>query len=142
VEFRDEPEILSTALNPESPIFKSYAEKGKKERGKGLTKFTAVFDAACIRAWGNLDLKRFSPHDIRDFLQSTLESQKVNDNVIAPFLGHRKKGTDKYYSSHGVEELQQVFKNALPFLVPKTVGKLELRAKHINNLKFKKRGGY
>ena len=43
-----------------------------------------------LAAWKDLELKRFSPHDNSDVLQSALENV-VNDNMIAPMLAHKPK---------------------------------------------------
>jgi hypothetical protein len=85
----------------------------------------AVFADASLMAWHDLEKKRFSCHDFRDFLQSKLESAGINANIISPFLAHQVKGTDFHYSSHEVDELGEKFKIALPFLLPQTVEKVK-----------------
>jgi len=71
-------------------------------------------------AW-NDENKKFSPQDMRDFLQSALEKVEVNPNLVSPLLGHKVKGVDKHYSNHDVEEFLQVFVKVLPLLIPQTI---------------------
>ena len=86
-------------------------------------------------AWHNLEKKRFSPHDIRDLTQSALESSGANSNVISRILAHKVKGVDSQYSAHFEDELLQVYKHALPWLMPTTKAEIkqetdDIRAKY------------
>ena len=58
-------------------------------------------------------------------MQSALENKIANPNFIAPFLGHKVKGTDFHYSNHDLEELRAKFKESLPYLIPETTGQLK-----------------
>ena len=65
---------------------------------------------------------RFSPHDIRDVLQSTFEKPEIrmNPNLIKPLMSHKVGGVDGHYSSHTDDEYLTAFKLAVPYLVPTT----------------------
>lgn len=106
------------------PIFIAYR---KEKRIKGLSAFSIEgnFGKASLRAWHDLELKRFSPHDFRSFVQTALENAGINSNIIAPLLGHKAKGIDFHYSEHDVSDLLQKFKIALPFLLPQSVEKVK-----------------
>jgi integrase len=116
------------AVTDDSPLLMVY-QMNKSNKGKGdrLKSLTLIFEDACLMAWHDLEAKRFSPHDLRDFVQSALENAKVHPNLIAPLLGHKVKGVDFHYSSHDLDELLQVFKSALPWLLPESIE--ELKAK-------------
>jgi hypothetical protein len=100
------------------PLFISLRKAGKIGR---LRSANPIFSEASIRAWQNLEQKRFSPHDVRDFLQSGLESANVHGNIIAPFMAHKVKGVDFHYSAHEIIELLVKFRSALPWLVPQSI---------------------
>jgi len=110
-------------ITPESPIFIAY-RKSKKIAPLMTQSINAKFTKAALVAWGDLEQKRFSPHDFRDFLQSKLESAGINSNVISPMLAHKVKGTDFHYSSHEVSELLQKYKKALSYLLPQSIEKI------------------
>jgi len=111
-------------VKPESPLFLAY-RKSKKIEGLKTQRIEAIFANASLAAFHDLEQKRFSPHDFRDFLQSKLESAGLNSNIISPFLAHKVKGTDFHYSSHDVDELREKLKTALPYLLPQTVEKVK-----------------
>lgn len=77
-------------------------------------------------AW-NDENKKFSPQDMRDFLQGALEKVEVTPNLVSPLLGHKVKGVDKAYSNHDIDEFLQVFVKALPLLIPQTVEDVKLK---------------
>ena len=122
--YKVEAERKGYTLNDDSPIFIAYNQKGKV-RPLGVPAINCVFNEASLTAWHDLETKRFSPHDFRDFVQSSLESAGINSNVISPILAHKIKGVDKHYSSHDVEELKGKYKTALPYLLPLTVAKVK-----------------
>ena len=130
-------------MNDDSPIFVGY-HNNKKTLAITTPSINSAFDKCSLAIWHDLELKRFSPHDFRDFLQSGLENAGINANLISPILGHKVKGIDNHYSSHGIEELKEKYKTALPYLLPQTNGALksELEAtkihqqKEIDNLKI------
>ena len=111
-------------LNDDSPIFIAYNQKGIV-KPLGVPAINVVFNEASLTAWHDLEIKRFSPHDFRDFFQSSLESAGINSNVISPMMSHKVKGVDKHYSSHEIEELKEKYKTAMPYLLPQTVEKLK-----------------
>ena len=109
---------------PNSPIFLAY-RKQKKIVGLGSNGIEHQFDDASLKAWHNLETKRFSPHDLRDFVQGALENAGINSSMIAPFLGHKIKGIDASYSQHTIDDMLNKFKSALPFLLPQTIAKVK-----------------
>jgi integrase len=108
------------ALNEDSPVFIKYWNKGEVEpiTFKGIN---GIFDDLSLRAWGDLETKRFSPHDLREFFQSALESANIQANMISPIMAHKVKGVDQHYSSHDFKELLVKYEIALPYLIPQTV---------------------
>jgi hypothetical protein len=125
-------------MNEDSHLFIAYYQKDKSNCS-GLTRkgITQLFDSASLRAWKDLEEKKFSPHDFRDFVQSGLESSGLNEALISPILAHKVKGIASSYSSHTVKELMESYIKALPYLVPKSVPELENKIKETEN-KFKK----
>ena len=111
-------------FDEKSPLFIAY-RKEKRIVAFGSNGIEHQFDRASLKAWHDLEKKRFSPHDIRDFVQSALENAGINSSMIAPFLGHKVKGIDASYSQHNIDDLMQKFKQALPFLLPQTVEKVK-----------------
>ncbi len=107
-----------------SPIFIPYRKETK------ITKMSTFsvernFDEALLRAWHDLEKKRFSPHDFRDYVQSACESAGIHANMIAPLLAHKVKGADFHYSDHDVQELLEKFKTALPYLLPQSIERVK-----------------
>jgi hypothetical protein len=107
-----------TELTGKMPLFIATRKDGSVER---LGTANKIFNEASLRAWQNLEKKRFSPQDLRDFLQSSLESANVHGNIIAPFMAHKVRGVDFHYSAHDIIELLKKFRGALPWLVPQSV---------------------
>ncbi len=124
-------------LTEDSPLFIGYKGRFTKEERKLSVKPKKVramtegainntYDNASLAAWKDLEVKRFSPHDNRDVLQSALENV-VNDNMIAPMLAHKpKNAVDFHYSSHLWQELLPKYKLALPKLIPQTTAELKI----------------
>jgi len=110
------------AISPDSNIFVA-VRTNPYNRGKGdkLNTLENIFVEASNMAWHDMEKKRFSAQDMRDILQSALESAKIHPNIAAPLLGHKVKGVDKHYSSHDLMEFLLAYKSALPWLVPQTV---------------------
>jgi hypothetical protein len=125
-DYKEEATIKGYNITPETSLFISYYQADKENpigiSNKGINQ---LFDASSLRAWGDLEKKRFSPHDLRSFMQSALESAKVHSSICAPIMGHVVAGVDKFYSSHGKKELLENYASALPFILPKTVPELE-----------------
>ena len=117
-------------ITPDSPIFLALANNrsndGKGDRLKGLS---FIFSNACSMAWTD-ENKRFSPQDMRDFLQGALEKVEVNKNLISPLISHKVKGVDKHYSNHDIDEFLQVYAKALPLLIPQTVEEVKAETDH------------
>lgn len=107
-----------------SPIFIPYRQETEIKK---MSTFSVErnFDEASLRAWHDLEKKRFSPQDFRDYVQSALESAGIHANMISPLMAHKVKGVDFHYSEHGISELLQKFKTALPYLLPQSVEKLK-----------------
>lgn len=116
-------ELKKFGLEPnlDSPIFLALGNNcfnyGKGDRLKGIS---YIFSNACDMAWED-ENKKFSPQDMRDFLQRALEKVEVNKNLISPLISYKVKGVDKHYSNHDIGEFLQVFVKALHLLVPQTV---------------------
>lgn len=144
--YEEELKQLGIEKTPESPLFMAYKDaysKGedgqlieRQSKGAQLQRFNKIFDNASLRAWGNLSKrkygdKRFSPHDMRDVLQSVMSSPEVslNENLIKPFLSHVVTDVSKHYAKHDKAEYLTAFKKALPFIVPKSMASLELEQK-------------
>ena len=119
-------ELARKGYKPEenSPIFIPYRKETK------ITKISTFsvernFDEASLRAWHDLEKKRFSPQDFRDYVQSALESAGIHSNMISPLMAHKVKGVDFHYSEHEISELLQKFKTALPYLLPQSVERVK-----------------
>lgn len=94
--YKQEAKLKGYDLKPESPLFIRYWNKGevKSLAPKALGLF---FDNLSLNAWGDLEQKRFSPHDLREFFQSALENAGVNPNTISPIMAHKVRGVDQHY---------------------------------------------
>ena len=124
-------------LTENSPLFIAYkghfskeekklAVKPKRIRGITQGAINQIYDNASLSAWKDLEIKRFSPHDFRDFTQSQLENANVNANIIAPIMAHKpKNAVDSHYSSHLAIELLPKYKQALNYLLPVSVEKVK-----------------
>jgi integrase len=136
-EYKKEAVLKGYVIKETDPIFIRYYQKDRNQN-EGLTTkgFFQLFDSASLRAWRDLEVKKFSPHDLRSFVQSALESANIHPNIISPLLGHKVKGIDSSYSQHNIEELLESYVSALPYLVPKTVSALETELKTTES-KFK-----
>lgn len=108
-----------------SPIFIGYKNK-KVVKPITQPAVNQVYDNASLSAWKDLETKRFSPHDNRDFIQTQLENAGVNANIIAPIMAHKpRNAVDSHYSSHDVSELLGKYKSALNYLLPVSVEKVK-----------------
>ena len=140
--YKQELKELNITITDDSWIFVTYAHNWATGKGNRLK--VVSFDEACFLAWQDLDKKRFSAQDMRDFLQTALENAKVNPNLASPMLGHKVKGVDKHYSNHDIDEFLRAYLDALPWLIPQTVEqvkaetekKLEEDKKQINEIKY------
>jgi hypothetical protein len=75
--YEKELEWKGYQLNETDPIFIAY---NKQSIVKPLSRHSidALFTEASLRAWHDLKKKRFSPQDLRSFVQSALENAGVN----------------------------------------------------------------
>jgi site-specific recombinase XerD len=111
-------------VTQDDPIFIAY-RKEKKITALAAFSIEGNFRKASLRAWHDLEEKRFSPHDLRSFVQTALENAGINTNIIAPILGHKPKGVDFHYSEHELTDFLAKFKIALPYLLPQSVEKIK-----------------
>jgi len=77
-----------------------------------------IFEMASLNAWGDLEKKRFSPHDFRDFVDNALKNARVVEVDRAPLIGHKIKGVEKHYQDPDHKDLMACFESALQFLSP------------------------
>jgi hypothetical protein len=133
LEYKKEAQLKGYNLTESSPLFIAYYQKSDTEEKKikALTDkaVSRIFNSASLNAWGDLAKKKFSPHDLRDYVQNALDSSSINPNIYAPILAHKIKGIDGKYSNHTVKEIMECYIKALPYLVPKTVSALETELK-------------
>jgi integrase len=122
--YKKELERKGYEINNNSPIFIAYRQKGKVKPYSPWS-IEGMFTDASLKAWHDLETKRFSPHDLRSFVQSQLENKLANPNIIKPILGHKPKGVDKHYSEHDISDFLEKFKSALPFLMPQSIEELK-----------------
>jgi integrase len=122
--YKKEAEKKGYKLTDDSPLFVAYYNEGKNS---ALTEksLNQIFENLSQDAWGDLEVKRFSPHDLREFLQSALE-EKLTENFIAPIMAHKIKGIAQSYSSHEADELLIKYESCLPFLLPETIPELKI----------------
>jgi len=122
--YRIEAKKRGYNLTRDSPIFISYRQQGEI---KPLSAYSihGIFAKASFAAWHDLEKKRFSPQDLRDYVQSAMENAGVNRNIISPILAHKVKGVDKHYSEHDIKDFLENFKKALPYLLPQSIEKIK-----------------
>jgi site-specific recombinase XerD len=59
---------------------------------------------------------KFSPHDLRRFVQTALETARLQPNWIKKILRHKVAGEENPYSQPKIEELREAYRTALPYL--------------------------
>jgi integrase len=72
----------------------------------------------------------FSPHDLRRFVQTALETARLQPNWIKKILRHKVSGEESPYSQPKIEALREAYRTALPYLdlsEKPTANQLELR---------------
>lgn len=128
--YKQEAQKKGYLLNDDSPIFIAYWNKGvvKPITIKGINN---LFDDFSLDAFGDLEKKRFSPHDLREFFQSALENAGVPANMISPIMAHKVAGVDQHYSSHDFKELLVKYESALSWLIPKSIEKVKAETEEI-----------
>ena len=137
-QYRAEAKQKGYELKDDSPLFVAYYQKGKEKPQKPLTTkgINELFNHVSLAAFGDLEKKRFSIHDLREFYQSALESAGIQENLISPLMAHKIAGIAQNYSSHDCKELIGKYETALPYLIPKSNSVLESELKETES-KFK-----
>ena len=130
-QYRAEAKQKGYELKDDSPLFVAYYQKGKEKPQKPLTikGINELFNHVSLSAFGDLEKKRFSIHDLREFYQSALESAGIQENLISPLMAHKIAGIAQNYSSHDCQELIGKYETALPYLIPKSNSVLESELK-------------
>jgi integrase len=59
---------------------------------------------------------KFSPHDLRRFVQTALETARLQPNWIKKILRHKVAGEESPYSQPKIEALREAYRTALPYL--------------------------
>lgn len=59
---------------------------------------------------------KFSPHDLRRFTQTALETARLQPNWIKKILRHKVSGEENPYSQPKIASLRDAYKTALPYL--------------------------
>lgn len=104
-------------ITDKTPLFLNYVN-GKFAKGLTTFGFSEVWTKASLNAWGDLEVKRFSPHDMRDFVSNALKKAKVDVVDRAVLTGHKIKGVERHYQDPEKMYLKEAFKSAIPFLTP------------------------
>jgi integrase len=127
--YKQEAKVKGYDLKEDSPLFIAYYQKGKEKPQNPLTikGINELFNHVSLSAFGDLEKKRFSIHDLREFFQSAFESAGIQENLISPLMAHKVAGIAQNYSSHDCKELIGKYETALPYLVPKSVSELEIQ---------------
>jgi len=107
-------------ITPETPLFMVYKNGNRNGEPKALANQSMydIFEMASLNAWGDLEKKRFSPHDFRDFVDNALKNARVVEVDRAPLIGHKIKGVEKHYQDPDHKDLMACFESALQFLSP------------------------
>ncbi len=95
-------------LTDDSPLFVS----------RGANQYNKVFNAMSEGSmWKAITaLGKFSPHDLRRFAQTQLETARVNPNWIKKMQGKKLRGEDNPYSKPKIEAMRAAFMLAEPYL--------------------------
>lgn len=107
-------------VNKDDSVFIVY-RNGNGEGYKALSTggIRDVFTNASFDSWHDLEQKRYSPHDFRNFVNTMMEKARISDNWRAIILGHKPRGIrGKHYSDPEINELKEQFKEILPFIIP------------------------
>jgi integrase len=120
--YRKEAERKGVKITPDTPLFIVYrGENGNGNEAHTLSddSIRLIFQNMCLDAWNDLNIKRFSPHDFRRFVNTAMERAKISDNWRSIIMGHvpsEVKG--KFYSDPAIKELMEHFKSTLAYLIP------------------------
>lgn len=117
---RKTKKIEDFQITPKTPLFMTYKNGNGNGEPKGLANQSIydIFEMASLNAWGDLEKKRFSPHDFRDFVDNALKVARVVEVDRAPLVGHKIKGVEKHYQDPDHKDLLTSFESALPYLSP------------------------
>jgi hypothetical protein len=96
------------ALTPEDYLFTTLAQP---YRVITLSELGAIFS----RHSKAIGIK-FSPHDLRRFVQTALETARLQPNWIKKILRHKVSGEENPYSQPKIASLRDAYKTALPYL--------------------------
>lgn len=120
-------------ITDKTPLFLNYVN-GKFAKGLSTFGIVEIWTKASLNAWSDLEVKRYSPHDMRDFVSNALKKAKVDPVDRAVLTGHKIKGVERHYQDPEKTDLREAFKSALPYL---TTQKPEELRKDIDILKDK-----
>jgi site-specific recombinase XerD len=116
-------------ITPEDYLFVSITQPFKKLSIGNVTRiFTQRSKDAGIK---------FSPHDLRRFVQTGLETARLQPNWIKKILRHKVSGEENPYSQPKVEALRDGYRTALPYLdlsEKPALNELELRKRQMLDL--------
>lgn len=134
-----------------------YKEWRERNRGETVTPQSPLFatvegplkplTAAAAREIFNEASKRtgikFSPHDMRRFVQTQLEFARMQPNWIKKILRHKIKGEEQPYSQPKIEELRKAYRDALTYmdLAPTPLLELQKRNQVLERINSKIAGG-
>lgn len=95
-------------VTPESDMFVTVT--------KPYTKLTIGTVSRIFKQRSKVTGIRFSPHDFRRFVQTALETARLQPNWIKKILRHKVAGEENPYSQPKIEELREAYRTALPYL--------------------------
>jgi site-specific recombinase XerD len=95
-------------LTPESYMFVSVTEPFKK---LSIDNVNRIFKQRSKDTGIN-----FSPHDLRRFVQTALETARLQPNWIKKILRHKVAGEENPYSQPKIEALRDAYRTALTYL--------------------------
>lgn len=122
LDYRKWRESRGEIITPESPLFSVVRGEPKRISAR---EFRAIFERACER-----HPFKFSPHDLRRFTQTQLETARVQPNWIRKMLGKKIKGEEEPYSRPQITKLMEAFRGAIPHLTlapPKALSSIEMQ---------------
>ena len=100
--------VKGEKITPESPLF---ATTKKPLTSLSIPMIRQIFNKASKRT--NV---KFSPHDMRRYVQTQLEFARMQPNWIKKILRHKVKGEEDPYSRPKIEQLRSAYREATPYL--------------------------
>jgi integrase len=100
--------VKGEKIAPESPLF---ATTKKPLTSLSIPMIRQIFNKASKRT--NV---KFSPHDMRRYVQTQLEFARMQPNWIKKILRHKVKGEEDPYSRPKIEQLRSAYREATPYL--------------------------